>query len=41
MIFILKVITLPLVDVFKNFREMRLEIYQLDPAKFLSAVGLA
>ena len=28
-------------DVFKNFRKMCLEIYDLDPAKFLSAPGLA
>ena len=30
-----------LVDVFVNFRNMCLEIYELDPAKFLSAPGLA
>ena len=30
-----------LVDVFENFRNMCLEIYELDPAKFLSAPGLA
>ena len=29
--------TLLLVDVFENFRNMCLEIYELDPAKFLSA----
>ena len=28
-------------DVFENFRNMYLEIYELDPAKFLSAPGLA
>ena len=33
--------TLLLVDVFENFRKMCLEIYQLDPAKFLSAPKLA
>ena len=33
--------TLLLADVFENFRNMRLEIYELDPAKFLSAPGLA
>ena len=33
--------TLLLVDVFENFRKMCLKIYQLDPAKFLSAHGLA
>ena len=30
-----------LADVSENFRNMRLEIYELDPAKFLSAPGLA
>ena len=30
-----------LADVFRNFRNMCLEIYKLDPAKFLSAPGLA
>ena len=29
--------TLPLPDVFKNFRKMCLKIYHLDPVKFLSA----
>ena len=33
--------TLLLVDVFENCRNMCLEIYKLDPAKFLSAPGLA
>ena len=29
-----------LTDVFNNFRNMCLEIYELDPVKFLSAPGL-
>ena len=33
--------TLLLVDVSENFRNMCLEIYELDPARFLSAPGLA
>ena len=33
--------TLLLADVFENFRNMCLEIYEPDPAKFLSAPGLA
>ena len=33
--------TLFLANVFENFRNMCLEIYELDPAKFLSAPGLA
>ena len=37
----LKSDTLLLADVFKNFRKMSLKIYQLDPAKFLSAPGFA
>ena len=37
----LKSDTLILPDVFENFRKMCLKIYQLDPAKFLSAPGLA
>ena len=32
--------TLMLADVFENFRNMCLKIYELDPAKFLSAPGL-
>ena len=30
-----------LADVFENFRNKCLEIYELDPAQFLSASGLA
>ena len=33
--------TLLLADVFENFRNKRIEIYELDPAHFLSAPGLA
>ena len=33
--------TLLLAYVFENFRNTCLEIYELDPAKFLSATGLA
>ena len=33
--------TLLLSDVFENFRKVCLEIYELDPAKFLSAPRLA
>ena len=33
--------TLLLVDVFENFRNMRIKVYELDPAHFLSAPGLA
>ena len=33
--------TLLLADVFKNFRKICLQIYHLDPAKFISAPGLA
>ena len=33
--------TLLLADVFENFRNMYLNIYELDPAKFLSTPGLA
>ena len=32
--------TLLLADVFENFRNMCLKVYKLDPAKFLSALGL-
>ena len=34
-------VTLLLADVFKNFREMCLKEYELDPAHFLSLPGLA
>ena len=37
----LKSDTLLLVDIFGNFRKMCFRIYQLDPAKCLSARGLA
>ena len=33
--------TLFLADVFENFRNMCINIYKLDPAKFLSVPGLA
>ena len=33
--------TLLLADVFENFRNKCIEIYQLEPAHFLSAPGLA
>ena len=33
--------TLLLADVFENFRNMCINLYELDPAKFLSAPGLA
>ena len=33
--------TLFLADVFENFRNMCLEIYKLDPAKYISAPRLA
>ena len=33
--------TLSLSDVFENFRDKCVEIYELDPAHFLSASGLA
>ena len=37
----LKIDTLFLADVLKNFRKMCLKIYHLDSVKFLSAPGLA
>ena len=33
--------TFLLADVFENFRNMRIKVYELDPAHFLSAPGLA
>ena len=33
--------TLLLTDVFENFRNKCIEIYELDPARFLSVLGLA
>ena len=33
--------TLLLADVFENFRNMYINIYELDPPKFLTAPGLA
>ena len=33
--------TLLLADVFQNFKNMSLKLYELDPAKFLSVPGLA
>ena len=33
--------TLLLADVFENFRNIRLEIYEVDSAKFISAPGWA
>ena len=33
--------TLLLADVFENFKNMCLKIYELDPTKFLSTTGLA
>ena len=33
--------TLLLADVFENFRNKSIEIYELDPAHFLSVPGLA
>ena len=37
----LKSNTLLLADVFENFTKICLEIYELDPVKFLSVLGLA
>ena len=39
--FYLKSNALLLADVFENFKKMCLDIYQLDPGKFISAPGLA
>ena len=33
--------TLLLADVFENFRKICIEVYEVDPAHFLSATGLA
>ena len=33
--------TLLLADVFENFRNMCIKVYELDPARFLSLPGLA
>ena len=33
--------TLLLADVFQNFKNMSLKLYELDPAKYLSVPGLA
>ena len=33
--------TLLLADIFDNFQNMWVELYELDPAKFLSSPGLA
>ena len=41
MICMFKVITLLLADLFENFRSKCIEIYELDPAHFLSAPRLA
>ena len=38
---IIDIITLLLADVFENFRNKCLEVYELDPAHFLSLPGLA
>ena len=39
--FYVKSDTLLIADVFENFRKKYIEIYELDPAYFLSALGLA
>ena len=39
--FYVQSVTLLLADVFENFRNKCLEIYKLDPSKFLSASGLS
>ena len=36
-----QIVPLLLTDVFENFRKKCIEIYELDPAYFLSAPGLA
>ena len=41
MIFVLNLLHYFWLNVFENFRKMCLKIYHLDPAKFLSAPGLA
>ena len=41
MIFMLEVITLLLADIFENFRQSFLKNYELDPAHFVSLLGLA
>ena len=41
MTYMFKVIHYLVTDVFENFRDMCIEIYELDPAHFLSAPGLA
>ena len=38
--FYLQIDTLLLADVFENFRNMFIKIYELDPAKFLTTLGL-
>ena len=41
MTYMLKVIHYLIADVFQNFRNMCLKIYELDPVYFLSAPGLS
>ena len=41
MTYMFNLITLLLANVFENFRDKCIEIYQLDPAHFLSGPGLA